>query len=208
AVHPRGQRSGQRQADVAADRFGADPAALGQATGVAGAARHAAGVQAPRRLAAGIDADVAGHRFGLDLAADAPAQRDVAAHAFQVDLVAVEVEPQVAADAADVGLARRAHGHDVAAHALDVERTAGDALHVDFDRDTVDLQRRHLRHVQDQRGRLGAVAAARVAHLDLQAVAVAFDLQPLDAVAQAAGDPDLGLVPGAHLDAALEVGDI
>src|SRR5690606_7881637 len=126
---------------------------------------------------------------------------DVAADAFHVDLVAVEVELQVATDAADVGLARRADRNDVAAHALDVERAACHPLHVDVHRDTVDLQRRQLRHVQDQRGGLGAVAAVRVADLDLQAPLVAFDLQALHAVAEAAGDPDFGLVPGAHLDA-------
>src|SRR5690606_35132916 len=163
---------------------------------------------APRGLAAGIDADVAGHRLGLDLAADPPAQRDVAADAFDVDLVAVEVELQIAADAADVRLARRADGHDVAAHAFDVERTAGDALHVDVDGDPVDLQLRHLRYVQDQRCRLGTAAVARMAHLDFQAAAIAFDLQALDAITEAAGDPDFGFVPGAYLDAPLEVGDI
>src|SRR5690606_23037671 len=145
--------------NVTADRFGADPAALGQAADIAGAARDAAGVQPAHGFAAGVDADLAGHGFGLDLAADPPAQRDVAADAFHVDLVAVEVELQVAADAADVGLVRRADRNDVAAHALDVEGAAGDALHVDVHRDTVDLERRHLRHVQDQRGGLGAVAA-------------------------------------------------
>src|SRR5690606_25559270 len=192
AVHLRRQRRGQRSADIAADGFRADAAALGEAAGIAWGARDAAGGQAPQRLAAGVDADVAGHGLGRDFAADAPAQRDVPADAFEFELVAVEVQAQVAADALDTRFARRAHGDDVAAHALDVERTAGHALHVDVHRHAVDLQFRQLRHVEDQGGGSAAAAVARIAHLDLQAAAVALDLQALDAVAQAAGDADFG----------------
>src|SRR5690606_23763176 len=114
------------------------------------------------------DVDVAGHGFRIDLARDPPAQRDVAADAFDVDRTAVEVEPQVAADAADVGVARRTDGGDVAADALDVEQVAGEALDVDDYRHAVGLDAGLLRHIQHQRGGLGVAAVPRVAHLHFE----------------------------------------
>src|SRR3546814_3861962 len=52
------------------------------------------------------------------------------------------------------------------------------------------------------------VAAARVADDDLELVAVAADVEGIDAASEAAADMHFGLVPDAHLDAALEVGDL
>src|SRR3546814_16283545 len=59
------------------------------------------------------------------------------------------------------------------------------------------------------RSRLSAVVAdARVADDDLELVAVAADVEGVDAAPEAAADVHFGLVPDAHLDAALEIGDL
>src|SRR5690606_16042751 len=72
------------------------------------------------------------------------------------------------------------------------------------------------RHLDPQVGGLATIAAApaepaplvlRVADLDAQVAATAVDLQLLHALAQVAGNADLGAVPGLHVDAALEVVD-
>src|SRR3546814_14450465 len=52
------------------------------------------------------------------------------------------------------------------------------------------------------------VADARVADDDLELVAVAADVEGVDAAPEAAADVHFGLVPDAHLDAALELGDL
>src|SRR3546814_1180386 len=52
------------------------------------------------------------------------------------------------------------------------------------------------------------VADARVADDDLELVAVAADVEGVDAAPEAAADVHFGLVPDAHLDAALEIGDL
>ncbi len=52
-----------------------------------------------------------------------------------------------------------------------------------------------------------AAVVAGITHLDAQVGSIAFDHELLDALAQAAGDPDFGAVPGAYGDAALEVVD-
>src|SRR5690606_7725724 len=106
-------------------------------------------------LATGLDLDVDGDRFGLDLDADPPAQRQAAAHAFHVHRAAVEVEADVATDAADIGLARRADRDDVAADAFDGERVAGHAVDLDGHGHAIDLDAGLLRHVEHQRGRFG-----------------------------------------------------
>src|SRR5690606_38926081 len=79
AAHPRRERLGQAQVDVAADGLGTDLAAVGQAHAHLGVAGHRARGQAPDAFAAAVDTDVAGDRLGVHFAVQAPAQADVAA---------------------------------------------------------------------------------------------------------------------------------
>src|SRR5690606_32121486 len=67
AAHARRERLGQAQVDIAADRLGADLAAVGQAHAHLGVARHRSRGQAPDALAAAVDADVAGYRLCVHL---------------------------------------------------------------------------------------------------------------------------------------------
>src|SRR5690606_13764603 len=152
--------------------------------GVAGDGAH---LQLAQALAAGVEVDVSGHGLGLDAAGDSAAQGDPAADAFHVDVAAVEVEPLVAADAFDAGLARRAHGDHGAADAVDLEFVAGHALHVDAGGHRVDVQAGLARDFQHQRGRLGIAAVARIAHAHRELAAAVVDLQALDTLAEAAG---------------------
>src|SRR5690606_23272088 len=136
-----------------------------------------------------------------------------AADRFGLGAGGVQGQVEVAADAADAGLARRGGDGDVAADALDVQLAGGDAVDVDVGRDRFDVQVRAQRHLQDQRGRSGAIAAPpahapRVLDPHFEVLAVAVDHQLLDAVAERAGDAHLVAVPGAHFDAALEVLDV
>src|SRR5690606_23606798 len=198
----------QRQADVAADRFEAEAAAVGHGRPDAGIARHRAALQPRQALAAGVDIDVARHRFHVDMATDAAAQGDLAADALDIDLVAVEVELQVTADAFDAGLARRADRGHPTADAVDLQLIAGHALDIDAGRDRIHVKAGLARDFQHQGGGFAVAAVARIAHAHRQLAAAVVDLQALDAVAQASGDADFVAVPGADLDLALEVGDL
>ncbi|MBW8809856.1 MAG: hypothetical protein JF591_13710 [Lysobacter sp.] len=122
-----------------------------------------------------------------------------------------------AADAVDLGLARRAGDDDIAADAVDAQLARGHAADVDIGRDRVDLQLHPQRHGHAQFGRFALVAAGEqahaaaaigVTHLDRQVLAVAFDLELFHAFAERAFDLDLGPVPGADLDQALDVVDL
>src|SRR5690606_3920378 len=147
--------------------------------------------QVRQALAPGVQVEVAGHGLHLDRAGDAPAQGDVAAHALDVDLAAVEVEAHVAAHRLHAGLARRAHGGDPAAHALDLEGLAGHALAVHGGRHRFFVQAVLVRVLQDQAVGLGAAAVARGAHADVVLAAAFVDLEACDAVAEAAGKADI-----------------
>ena len=150
------------------------------------------------------------------LAVHATAQREVAADRFGADAVAVEGEHQVAADAVDARFGRRTGDGDVAADAVDRQFARRDAFDVDVGRHHVDVEVRAHRHRQAQVGRFALVAAAEhahaaavgVLHAHRQVLAVAFDLELLHALAEAAFDLHFGPVPGAHVDAALEVFDL
>src|SRR5690606_36693837 len=142
-----------------------------------------------------------------------PAQADVAADRLGLGVGRVQGQVEVAADAAHVGLAGRGGDGDVAADAFDVQVARGHAVDVDVGRNRFDVQVGAQRHLQDQRGRPGAVAApaahpSRIFNADFQVLAVAVDHQLLDAVADGAGDAHLVAVPGAHFDAALDVLDV
>src|SRR5687768_2502612 len=214
AHHPCRQRFRKHQVDLAADGFGLDAAAVHQSDMDVGVAGHRGCGEPPQRQAVVVDADVAGHAFGMHFAAEPAAQGNVAADRLDVDVGAVEGDAQVAADAFDRGLPRRAGDDHVAAHAVDFQRACGGADDVDIGRDRFDLQLGEAWHVQAQVGRLGlAVAPATagalgVLHAHQQVAAVAFDHELLDAGAEAAADADFGLVPDAHLDAALDVLDL
>src|SRR3546814_3513762 len=115
----------------------------------------------------------------------------------------VQGQLQVAADAFDVGLARRAGDGDVAADAVDLQAAAGGTDHADLHGDAVDVEAGQRRHVAHQVGRLAAVVAdARVADDDLEHVAVAADVEGVDAAPEGAADVHFWLVPDAQLDAA------
>src|SRR3546814_5866291 len=101
----------------------------------------------------------------------------------------VQGQLQVAADAFDVGLARRAGDGDVAADAVDLQAAAGGADHADLHGDAVDVEAGQRRHVDHQiRWFAAVVAAARVADDDLELVAVAADVEGIDAASEAAAD--------------------
>src|SRR5690606_22176585 len=187
-----------------------DLAAVGEVNAHLGVARHRAGGQAPDALAAAVDADVARHRLGMHLAVQASAQADVAADRLGLGVGRVQGQVEVAADAANVGLAGRGGDGNVAADAFDVQVARGHAVDVDVGRNRLGVQVRVQRDLPDQRGRPGGVAApaahpSRIFDADSQVLAVAVDHQLLDAVAEGAGDAHLVAVPGAHLDAALDV---
>ena len=84
----------------------------------------------------------------------------------------------------------------------------GDAVHVDVRRHRADFQPGLQRHLHQQHRRLAVAVAVRVLHLDPQCAFIALHREFLDPGAEAAGDPDLRPVPGAHFDAALEVVDL
>src|SRR5690606_1487001 len=127
--------AGKSQPDVSADGFEAEATAIGDAGADPGVAGHGACLEPRQPLAPGVDVDVARHGLRVDAAGDAAAQRHLAADAFDADVVAVEGQPGVPADAFDVGLAWRADRDHVAAHAVDFQLVAGHALDVDAGRD-------------------------------------------------------------------------
>src|SRR5690606_8569421 len=210
AAEPRRGVLGHPQGDVAADRLGPDLRTLRQRHAQVGVAGDRAGGQAPQALAAAVHVDVAGHGLGVPVAVEAAGEADIAADGLRMRLGGIERQPQVAADALHVRAARgRGHG-DVAADGIDLELARGHPVHVHVRRDRLDLEAGLQRHHQAQVGRSGAVAAPGadlpgVLHLDVEVAAVAFDHQFLDAIAEAAGDLHFVAIPGAHLDAALEV---
>src|SRR3546814_1751952 len=65
---------------------------------------------------------------------------DAAADGLRFDVGGVQGQLQVAADAFDVGLARRAGDGDVAADAVDLQAAAGGADHADLHGDAVDVR--------------------------------------------------------------------
>src|SRR3546814_5582141 len=114
---------------------------------------------------------------------------DAAADGLRFDVGGVQGQLQVAADAFDVGLARRAGDGDVAADAVDLQAAAGGTDHADLHGDAVDLEAGQRRHVDHQVGRLAAVVAdARVADDELELVAVPADVEGVDSALEAAAD--------------------
>src|SRR3546814_208036 len=208
-MHRCRQRFRSDDLDVAADRFGRDAAAVGDPDLQVRVAGNRGAGQPAHALAAAVDGDVAGHGLGLDPAVQAAAQVDAAADGLRFDVGGVQGQLQVAADAFDVGLARRAGDGDVAADAVDLQAAAGGADHADLHGDAIEVEAGQRRHVDHQVGRLAAVVAhARVADDDFELIAVAAELKGVDAAPEAAADMHFGLVPDAHLDAALEVRDL
>src|SRR5690606_29840674 len=208
-VHGGRQRFRGDDLDVAADRFDLDAAAFGKPDLQGRVPRDRAAGDLAQAFAAAVDRDVAGDGLGPDFAVQAAAQADAAADRVHFDVTGVQGELQVAADALDVGLARGTGDGDIATDAADFQAAAGGADDADPDRDAVDFQAGQRRHVDHQVGRFAGIAGlARIPHLDLELAAACADLELVHAAAEAAGDAHLRLVPGAYLDAALEVGDL